>query len=190
MIYRLFLILALIAGFIVVPAQASENNKDGSKQKLKEQFGLSQDSSKDPLSIKSDSLTLDSKERIFSYKDNVEIVRGELTITSNLVKGFYDQENHIQNIVCDGNVVITKGPDMKASANKAFYSVKDATVELTEGPELINKGNALTADRITIFLNEDRSEAHGEVQVKVINSGSDGNLLSTDPTKKGDKKKN
>ena len=56
---------------------------------------------------------------------------------------------------------------MRASSDKAVYDVKADTIELTEAPELFHNGNNLTADKVTLFLAEDRSKAEGNVRVKV-----------------------
>ena len=122
----------------------------------------------EPIYIKSNTLTLDSKGRTFTYDGNVEVVQGDLTITAATMIGVYDEKNRIRTITCKDNVVITKGADMKANANRALYNVLVGTIELTENPELINKGNALSADKITIFVEEERSEAEGDVRVRVV----------------------
>ena len=133
-----------------------------------------------PLYIKSDSLSLDSKSRIFTYKDNVEIVRGDVRITADRMIGRYNEKNRLEVIVCEDSVVVTKGEDLRASSNRAVYRFSSSTVELTEEPELARDGNVLAADKITIFVDEDRSEAEGNVRVKVVKNdevgGSTGSL--------------
>ncbi len=134
--------------------------------------GLVRDSDKAeknlPLLIKSDSLQVNAVERKFIYEGNVRAERGDILLTSDRMIGKYDKNNELETVVCEKNVVITRGADMRATSEHAFYDVKKAMVELTEGPELINKGNALTADKIRVFLDEDRSEAEGSVRVRVI----------------------
>lgn len=138
------------------------------KSPLKGLFTETPSAGSGPLFIKSDSLELNSKERVFVYKGRVEIVRDDVTITAKLVEGRYNKDNKLETILCKQNVVITQGEAMKATADRAVYNVAKATVELTEGPEVIKEGNALAADKITLFLNEDRSEAEGNVRMKVI----------------------
>lgn len=121
-----------------------------------------------PLFIKSDTLELNSKSRVFVYKGNVEVVRDDVTITANMVEGQYDAQNRLQTIISKGDVVITKGDSMKSTANRAVYNVAAATIVLTEGPELYRDGNALAADKVIMYVNEDRSEAEGNVRVKVV----------------------
>ncbi len=155
------------------PEKDSAKDKDKGKDSkdagsLKGVFQESPTEEGGPLYVKSDTLQLDSKQRVFTYKGNVEVVRNDVTITGNVVEGHYDGQNKLQTIIAMGNVVITKGETMRSTANRAVYNVAAATIELTEGPELYREGNALAADKVTMFINEDRSEAEGNVRVKVI----------------------
>ena len=135
---------------------------------FKDMFQESPTTAGGPLYIKSDTLELNSKARLFIYKGNVELVRADVTITANIVEGKYDRQNRLETILCRGNVVITKGEGMRATSNRALYNVSAATIELTEAPELYREGNALSADKVTVYIDEDRSEAEGNVRVKVI----------------------
>jgi len=121
-----------------------------------------------PLTIKSDTLQLDAKTRIFTYRGNVEAKRGDMTITSRKMIGEYDDKNQLNTLRAEDDVVIVRGDALRATSDRAFYDVAKSTVQLTQKPELINKGNALTADKITLFLNEDRSDAEGDVRVRII----------------------
>lgn len=156
------------------PKATAKTEAEASTSKPKS--GLSQalsDDSKDgegkpPVFIRSDSLKLDSKGRIFTYYDNVEVTRGDMLITADKVIGYYDDQNQIEKIDCEDNVVITRGDRLKASSNLANYDVKKGVIILTEAPELNDRGNVLNADKVTIYVNEDRSEAEGHVRVKVL----------------------
>ena len=134
--------------------------------------GLTKDSEKGdlPVYIRSETVSLDAKKRVFTYQGNVEVTRGEIIITSDTINGTYDGNNKLEQIVFERNVVLTKGEALRATANRAVYRVKQDTVEMTQAPEVIEGGNALTADKITVYLKEDRSEAEGNVRVKFIKS--------------------
>ncbi len=159
------------------PKTAKAEDSSGEKKSSSLQGVLASGSDDNaPVYIKSDSLSLDSISRVFTYKGNVEIKKADLTLTSDTVAGKYDANNELQIIVCQGNVVVTRGETLRAIANKAVYRVAEAKIVLTENPELMRQGNVLAADKITIFVDEDRSEAEGNVRVKVVNaeeSGSD-----------------
>lgn len=158
-----------------VQAKAGENAGSGKSTPLGKDAFNSIDQ-KAPLLIKSKSLELNSKDRTFSYKEDVEVQKGDLMITAELVIGTYSEKNEIQKIVCQNNVVITRGDSLRASANRAVYFVDREVIEMTEGPDLIHAGSALSADKITFYVAEDRSEAEGNVRVKVI--GADTQLKS------------
>jgi len=143
--------------------------------------------SKEPLLIRSDSFQLDSKSRVFYYRDNVEVVKGDMTITSDVMIGKYDEKNQLKEMICENNVVITRGDRLRTTSNRAVYDVVKDVIVLTEGPELNDRGNVLTADRVTLYVKEDRSEADGHVRVKVIKSEGQGDLMSS--IKKGKDKK-
>jgi lipopolysaccharide transport protein LptA len=132
-----------------------------------------------PMFIRSDNFQLDSKNRLFIYKDNVEIVKGDLTITADLMTGKYDLNNVIQEITCENNVVITRGERLRATSNHAFYDLKSDRITLTEGPELNDRGNDLTADKVIILVKEDRSEAQGHVRVKVLKSDEKTDIMKS-----------
>lgn len=135
---------------------------------------LFNDNSKnEPTDISADSLSLFSKERRFVYTGNVEVVKGEMKLTAKELEGFYDEQNQIQQLVAKIDVLITKGPTIKASGNRATYERKSETLTLSENPTLEQTGSILTADRIIIHLNEDRSTAEGKVHVKLVNDSID-----------------
>lgn len=133
--------------------------------------------SNEPMFIRSDNFQLDSKNRLFHYRDNVQVIKGDLTITSDIMTGKYDANNQLQEMVAENNVVITRGDRLRATSNRAFYDIAKDKITLTEGPELNDRGNVLTADKVILLVKEDRSEAEGHVRVKVTKSDEQGDLL-------------
>jgi lipopolysaccharide export system protein LptA len=123
-----------------------------------------------PIYVKSNTFRLDSKNRVFTYEGNVEAWQDDLFITADFMTGNYNDENRLETIICKRNVVVTKGDVMRANSQRAIYQVEQGTIELTEGPELINRGNALTADKVILYLDEEKSTAEGDVRVKLIDS--------------------
>ena len=150
------------------PQPEGAKEESNSAANLKSIFGGEGKEGSESTYIKSETLTLNSKDRVFTYKGNVEIIRGDLRITADNVIGTYDDKNQLQKVICEDNVVLTRGEDLRATGNRAVYSVPLATVEMTENPELTRRGSQLTADKITVYVNKDRSEAEGNVRVKVV----------------------
>lgn len=171
----------------------SDSGKSGSgKSNVASALGLDKKTSsepKGPLYITSKTLNLDSKGRTFTYRGDVKAVQDDLTITSEVMVGEYDEKNQVKIITCYDNVVVTRGDTMRASSNRAVYNVPAARIDMTENPELSNNGSDLSADKVIIYVNEDRSDAEGNVRVKVTktdsaNTGGIGNQNkpSTPPT--------
>jgi lipopolysaccharide export system protein LptA len=125
------------------------------------------DFSKEPTHISANTLTLKNKERVFVYSGNVSVKQGEMTLTSKTLEGYYSENNEIQRMIAKGEVVITK-TDLKATGGQAVYEAATETVTLTEGPQVEQNGSILTADKIKVFLKEDRSQAEGQVRVTLV----------------------
>ena len=181
------LLLLWLVPSAVLAAENGQASAAGAPEKtnaMSGTFGLGNTKSNAPLYVKSNSLQLDTLKRVFTYRGNVEVTRDDMLITTDLMTGFYNEKNQIQEIVCDDNVVITRGEALRASSNHAVYKVPEGVIVLTESPELINKGNALTADKVRIFVDEDRSEAEGNVRVKVIKSEEQENPFAANKGKK------
>ncbi len=122
---------------------------------------------KAPTNIKSDSLSINAKDRVFTYRGNVEVTQGDMTLTAKTIDGMYTEQNQINKLVAKGDVVIVK-QDIKATAQQAIYDAPSAIVTLTDNPQLQQKESVLIADRIKVFLNENRSQAEGSVRVTVV----------------------
>jgi len=142
------------------------------EDKRKEDFMLgsfhSEDGEQGPVYIKSKRLEVDGIKRVFHYKGAVEIIRGDIQITAEKVTGSYDEKQQLQKIVCEEQVVLTRANGERASANKAVYDIPGEIIRLTEGPELLKGGSILSADLVKIYVAEEKSEAEGNVRVKVI----------------------
>jgi len=121
-----------------------------------------------PTFITSETLTLLTQKRLLEYEGNVEVIHADLNLKCDLLQVIYDENNQIEELIALRNVFITKGPNIRARGERAVYEQADETLTLTENPELQQDGSVLTADRIRIFLAEDRSVAEGEVRVKLI----------------------
>lgn len=181
MIRRLFRLLLLAVCVLtagrVYAQQETAKGSPGDQGAIRRLFEGNKEGKGLPVYIKSDTLTLNSKKRVFTYEGNVEVLRGDLRMTADVMIGKYDQKNQLETVICEDNVVLTKGEEMRASANRAVYRVPKAIIELTEGPELAREGNVLSADKISVFVDEDRSEAEGNVRVKVIRTEEPGLAL-------------
>ena len=133
---------------------------------------LSTDSEK-PVTITADALSLDQKTRDFLYEGNVVVKQGNMILTSDQLDGSYDENNEIEELIAISNVNITKGPKIKAKGERAVYDKINETMTLTENPQVDQNGSTVAADKIVIYLLEDRSVAQGEVRVQLTQSDED-----------------
>jgi lipopolysaccharide export system protein LptA len=123
--------------------------------------------------VTANKLLLLSEARKFTYTGKVKVVQGDLTLFSDKLDGNYSEENKIEQMIAIDNVIIEKGVEIKAKGSKAVFTEKNKTMVLTGNPEILQGKNILTADKITIFLEENRSIAEGQVFVKVIDTEQD-----------------
>jgi|GEM_PF-5856218 len=152
---------------ICAAAHAQQVAADKAK---KEPFALfSNKQQKSPTYISSAKLTVDNVKRIFEYSGDVEVIQADMLLTCRRLVGTYSQENQIQTMTAYEDVMITKGETIRASGNRADYDGVRRTLVLTENPELQQQGSILTADRVKVFLDENRSLAEGNVRAKIAN---------------------
>jgi lipopolysaccharide export system protein LptA len=164
----------LIALFIFVagPAYAAREKPKKTEKSAKPANpidAIKGEDSHEPTFIDSDSLTLNSNDRTFAYLGNVKVVKGDMTLTSERMDGSYSEDNKIKSLVAKKNVVITKGPTIRATSEKATYDAVKDLITLVENPEITQDGNTLSADTVKIFLQENRSVAEGQVRMKMLN---------------------
>ena len=132
-----------------------------------DQQAYGDDFSKLPTKITSDALSLNAKQRIFIYKGNVTVEQGDMRLISKTLEGSYGEDNRIQKLIAKGDVKITK-QDIEATGQQALYDALAETMTLSDNPELKQGESILTADKIKVFLRENRSQAEGAVRVTLV----------------------
>lgn len=166
-------ITALTCLLTLTSSVYAQNNPSGSVSNLMDSKGFDDSFGKLPTNITSDSLAFNAKDRIFAYTGNVQVTQGDMRLTSKTLEGTYSEKNELLKLVAKGDVFIAK-QDIQATGQIASYDAVAAIVTLTENPQLQQKESILRADKIKIFLNENRSQAEGDVRVTFVNS-KDGN---------------
>ena len=123
---------------------------------------------KAPTYIKSKKMTLFSEDRKVQYEENVEVLHEDMKLTCDKLEALYTAENEIDKIFAFDNVFIQRENGTQARSEKAVYEKATEIVTLTINPEVQENGSVVTADTIRIYLTEDRSEAEGNVRVKLV----------------------
>ncbi|MGA1192304.1 MAG: LptA/OstA family protein [Bdellovibrionota bacterium] len=132
-----------------------------------------------PTYIKAEQMTLSTSRRVVEYRKNVELIHEDMTLTCDRLEATYSPENVIQKITARDNVFIIRDEGTQARSELAIYDKATDTITLTINPEIQENGSIVNADTIRIFLKEDRSEAEGEVRVKLVQKSTP---TSTKPT--------
>jgi lipopolysaccharide export system protein LptA len=166
-------ITALTCVLAISSSAYAQNNQSGSMSNLMDSKAFDDSFGKLPTNITSDSLSFNAKERVFAYTGNVQVTQGDMRLTSKTLEGTYSEKNELLKLVAKGDVFIAK-QDIQATGQIAAYDAVASIVTLTENPQLQQKESILRADKIKIFLNENRSQAEGDVRVTFVNS-KDGN---------------
>lgn len=162
------LVSTLCSVSLLFPLAAyTEQTADKGSTSMLDEAAFDTSFSKLPTNITSDTLTLNAKTRIFVYQGNVTVLQGDMKLTSNTLEGTYSDKNQIKKLVAKGDVEITK-QDIHATSQVAFYDAAEATITLTDNPQLQQGESMLTADKIKVFLNENRSQAEGTVRVTLV----------------------
>lgn len=167
------LLTTLSSPAIAAPKKGQEQKKVEIKDEKTGGNPFDMKSSDEPVYINSDALTLNQLKRTFVYTGHVKVTQGDMTLSSDILEGRYNEANKIEELIAKKNVVITKGPNIKATSQRAVYDALKEVVTLTENPQLHQEGSILTADAVKVYLRENRSIAEGQVRMKLIKGGGD-----------------
>lgn len=163
--------LSLIFSLLLFTGGVSAAEPDKKESSLGLGTGFAKtDFRKEPTFIKSDSLTVQSEKRIFTYTGHVEVKQADMILTCDELEGRYTEANQIDELIAKRNILIVKGDKIKATGQKGVYTAKTGVLVLTENPNLEQNGSTLSADTIRVFLQEDRSVAEGDVRVTLVNN--------------------
>ena len=89
-------------------------------------------------------------------------------MTCDTMDGNYTEKNELDVVTGRKNVVIIRGDTLRATGDKAVYDAKTAIITLTGNPEVTEGESQLLADIVKIYVNEDKSEAEGNVKMKLV----------------------
>ncbi|MFI5305064.1 MAG: LptA/OstA family protein [Nitrospiria bacterium] len=119
-----------------------------------------------PVQITSKKMMVNNTDKIMTFDDDVKVIKGDMTMTSNRVKIYFKTNSSTLNrqeisvIVAEGNVHVVRG-NREAKADKAVYNQDDETVVLTGSPEGWDNQYRITGTKMTIYLKQDRSFIEG-----------------------------
>ncbi len=156
----LFIMIGLLG--ISLPLSASKR-KATSAKKVNKKPSLSKRmfNSEGPIHIISNRLDADNKKRVITFSGHVVAKRSNLTLTCNKLTVLYVAKGgEISKITAKGRVVI-KQPPRLATCETAIFFQKSNKVVLMGSPVLSEGKNRVSGDKVTFFLDSDKTIIEG-----------------------------
>lgn len=155
-----------------------------------------------PIHVVADRLEVDNKAQVAEFIGAVKAVQGDVTITADVLKVYYDRDKKateqkaepkkaasadqavggiadgggkIRKVVALGHVKITQ-KDRVAVGQKATYWAGGRKILLEGKATVWRDRNQVSGEKITVFLDQDRSVVHGKpgkrVSVTIVPEGA------------------
>ena len=132
----------------------------------------------EPIVINSKTVEMNNELKVVTFKGDVNAKKDNFIINCDNMLVYYEgspaqsgkgdgNKTKIDKIVASGNVIINRAKGGKATAEKAVYHQKDEKMVLMGNPTVEQGNDLVKGDRITIFLNEDRSIVESSKDSKV-----------------------
>lgn len=166
--FEIYFSLVFILFFLVNVSESEEKKTIFPEKVEKKEVGTREQ----PLRVNAQTLEVDNKNQIITFKGNVIARQGEMTIQADTARVYYTkkEEGHeIKEIVATGNVRIYQGNRLATSQQAVFYH-QEQKVILTGQPKVWQGKDMLSGEKITVYLQEDKSfvESGPERRVEVI----------------------
>jgi len=114
-----------------------------------------------PLEISSGRLEADESARRVTFLDKVVARQGDVVIYAESLSIYYaDEKREITRIVAEKDVRIVQGSRV-VTGERAEYEHRTGIIELTGHPKVHQGKDAVSGDKITVYLNEEKSVISG-----------------------------
>lgn len=116
---------------------------------------------REPIAITSHSMNADKLGDKVTFTGNVVLKKEGMTLSSDSMVVFYDAgSKSVREIEAHGNVVVRK-EGREAHSSKASYFNREEKIVLTGDARINENENQIGGEKITLFLNDDRSIVEG-----------------------------
>jgi len=154
--------VALSVSFPSAPANAAAADGDGKKTVNAFEFNK-----KDPIYITADWMEVDQVKGTIVYKGRVVAVQADMTMRSDVLTAYYDQEmKQMKQVVLDGKVNATQGTRV-ATGDRAVFDDKAKTVTLTGNPVMRQGNNQVSGAKVVYFIEQDRAMVESDGKTRV-----------------------
>jgi len=171
--------LILVVGPTKAGAQGTPPSKDASAETAPAASsdsagafgGLSFTSADEPIIVESDRLEFDYEKNRLVYRGSVHVVQGDLELTAKVLTVTFDRAGELERaelnrVVAQGDVVIVQG-ERRATGQRAVFDQATRQLILRGDPVLRDGPNEVQGDRITVYLDEERSVVESSPKKRV-----------------------
>ncbi|WP_372841392.1 lipopolysaccharide transport periplasmic protein LptA [Phaeovulum sp.] len=124
------------------------------------------------VQVSADSLTVDQTDGSAVFIGNVVVTQGAMRLAAAEVRVEYgrDGQREIERLLASGGVTLVSGVDA-AEADSAEYSINTGSIVMIGNVVLLQGGNALSTERLTVDLVTGAATAEGRVQTTLRPGG-------------------
>lgn len=115
--------------------------------------------------ITSNKLEFDYKDYVALFDGNVKVADPQFVLTADKMLIFFENTNDVRRVDAVGNVKM-ESLDRRATCGKATYLRATGAIELMEQPVVQKGPNTLRGRKITVWINDNRVEVEGAVQLE------------------------
>jgi lipopolysaccharide export system protein LptA len=179
----LAILLSLFLFFISGEAQEKKGVGKGGEKALKTDRSFGFAASRAPIDITSETVEGDQKTNTVTFKGNVVAKQEDTTLYANTLIITYDQNTKkLKEIVAIGNVKVVQ-LDRRATGQKATFD-QDKNKVILDGEAVVREGtNVIRGERITYYVEEERSVVEGRKGSRVSTS------ITPPPKEEGEEEK-
>jgi lipopolysaccharide export system protein LptA len=166
----LVILLSLFLFFISGEAQEKKGAGKRGERGLKTDRGFGFTASHAPIDITSDTVEADQKTNRVTFKGNVVAKQEDTTLYANTLTILYDPNTKkLKEIIAVGNVKVVQ-LDRRATGQKATFD-QDKNKVVLDGDAVVREGaNVIRGERITFYVDEERSVVEGGKGSRVTTS--------------------
>ena len=157
----LVILLSLFLFFISGEAQEKKGGGKRGERGLKTDKGFGFTASHAPIDITSDTVEAETKTNRVIFKGNVVAKQEDTTLYANTLTILYDPNTKkLKEIIAVGNVKVVQ-LDRRATGQKATFD-QDKNKVVLDGDAVVREGaNVIRGERITFYVDEERSVVEG-----------------------------
>lgn len=123
---------------------------------------VNRDRSNLPITVKSNEMTADNREKTAVFSGKVVAKQGDITIFADkLVVNYRDKGGEVEKVEALGNVRIIQS-NRTGFADHAEYDSRSGRIVMTGSPRVVQGGDSISGKVITFYVNEDKSDVSSD----------------------------